>query len=272
MKENVFMPERFYSIDETMSIEKLIQVKESGGFVVVKVIAWNLQNECLEVELGNNLNAVIALEDFTIYPTKHSDGFITPNVYTLIGENICACVKSLESGKIVLSRAENMRKALNFLKDNSTKIYSCMVLSIKKYGAFVDICSGLTGFIHVSELTRSFVKSPIDVGFNTGSYIDCSILDIKEDPCRIKLTHKLAVENIAQKLTPGKIVEVISLFPVSKSHDGYYVYINDNTSGIMDVKSNSKKIPYGKKVKAFVKPTKSSKPDLARLNFLYLLD
>ena len=272
MKENVFMPERFYSIDDNMSIEKLIRAKELGDFVVAKVLAWNSQDKYLEVELGNGLNGIIPLEDFTIYPTSFSDGFITPYVYTLIGENICACVKSVENGEIVLSRAENMLKALDFLKDHSDEIYKCVILNVKEFGVFVDICSGLTGYIHVADLTRSFVKSPTVVGFNVGSYIDCNIVSIKDDSYKIQLSHKGLVENIAQKLNHGDIMEVIALSPVNDKYDGYFVYVNDNTSGIMDVKPGSKKIPYGKKVKVFIKPTRLSRPDLARFNFLYLLN
>ncbi len=75
-------------------------------------------------------------------------------------------------------------------------VYEARVDSIKEYGAFVEIGSGVSGLVHVSELSDDRVQNVADY-INEGQMIKVKVLEI-DKMGRIKLSAK-AVESIKKK-------------------------------------------------------------------------
>ena len=75
-------------------------------------------------------------------------------------------------------------------------VYEARVDSIKEYGAFVDIGSGVSGLVHVSELSDERVQNVNDY-INEGQTIKVKVLEI-DKMGRIKLSAK-AVESVKKK-------------------------------------------------------------------------
>lgn len=68
------------------------------------------------------------------------------------------------------------------------KIYSGKVVSIRDFGAFVEIFRGKEGLLHISELSEDYVASVSDV-VRVGDTIDVKLISI-DDQNRIRLSHK----------------------------------------------------------------------------------
>jgi polyribonucleotide nucleotidyltransferase len=68
------------------------------------------------------------------------------------------------------------------------KIYSGKVVSIRDFGAFVEIFRGKEGLLHISELSNDYVASVSDV-VKVGDTIDVKLISI-DDQDRIRLSHK----------------------------------------------------------------------------------
>jgi polyribonucleotide nucleotidyltransferase len=68
------------------------------------------------------------------------------------------------------------------------KIYSGKVVSIRDFGAFVEIFKGKEGLLHISELSEDYVASVSDV-VKVGDTIDVKLISI-DDQNRIRLSHK----------------------------------------------------------------------------------
>jgi small subunit ribosomal protein S1 len=85
------------------------------------------------------------------------------------------------------------------------------VVSIKDYGAFVELEEGIEGLVHVSEMswTRQ-VKNPKQV-INLGDEVKAVVLDIDVSQNRISLGMKQLEENpyekVVEKFPPGTVVE-----------------------------------------------------------------
>lgn len=75
-------------------------------------------------------------------------------------------------------------------------IYKGTVVTIKEYGAFVDIVPGLAGLVHVSEIADERVNDPNDY-LTEGQLIDVKVLEVDRFG-KIKLSAK-AVAPIAKK-------------------------------------------------------------------------
>lgn len=141
MNENKkIMPENYYPLDTEMSLDKINRAKDSGEFLIAKVISWDSNKNCVNVDLGNNFKGKIPLYDFSIYPVTRPNGNLSPSVYSKIGKNICACVKTISADNtIILSRKENMIRAFNLIEQSENEIVSCMITSIISYGLYVDL-------------------------------------------------------------------------------------------------------------------------------------
>jgi polyribonucleotide nucleotidyltransferase len=76
-------------------------------------------------------------------------------------------------------------------------IYKGTVVTIKEYGAFVDIVPGLAGLVHVSEIADERVNDPNDY-LTEGELIDVKVLEVDRFG-KIKLSAK-AVKSIPKKV------------------------------------------------------------------------
>jgi polyribonucleotide nucleotidyltransferase len=76
------------------------------------------------------------------------------------------------------------------------KIYSGRVVSIKDFGAFVEIAPETDGLCHVSELSDKFVDRVTDV-VQMGDEVKVKVLLI-DDQGRIKLSRKAAMKELGE--------------------------------------------------------------------------
>ena len=104
-------------------------------------------------------------------------------------------VKVLSSDPLVLDEVINLVD----MQINGPKIdavYPAKVVTIKEYGAFVDIAPGVSGLVHVSELAEERVKDVNDY-VSEGDMIDVKVLEIDRFG-KIKLSAK-AVKPLSAK-------------------------------------------------------------------------
>lgn len=83
------------------------------------------------------------------------------------------------------------------------KVYpDSRVVSVKDFGVFVEICPGVEGLCHVSELSEGFVKHVEDV-CKTGDLISVKLIMI-DDQGRLKLSRKAALADEKKGETVAK--------------------------------------------------------------------
>lgn len=68
------------------------------------------------------------------------------------------------------------------------------ITGIKPYGAFVGFEDGVTGLIHISEISNHFVKD-INSYVNIGDYCMLKIIDVDTEHKQLRLSYKALVEN-----------------------------------------------------------------------------
>ena len=78
------------------------------------------------------------------------------------------------------------------------KIYpNSKVVSVKDFGAFVEITPGVEGLCHISELSSGYIKS-VDEVCKMGDIIPVKLLSI-DDQGRLKLSRKAAIAELEKK-------------------------------------------------------------------------
>lgn len=73
------------------------------------------------------------------------------------------------------------------------KVYG-KISGIKPYGAFVKFDDGVSGLIHISELSNGFVRK-IDNYVNIDEYVTCKVIDIDRQHKQLRLSFKALSDN-----------------------------------------------------------------------------
>lgn len=120
-----------------------------------------------------------------------------------IQEETGAKIEIEDSGNVIISSitAESAQKAKIWIERMTEEVevgktYLGKVLSLKEYGAFVEILPGHDGLLHISELSDSYVEKVEDV-VKVGQEILIKVIGI-DDQKRVKLSRKAVLKNKEQ--------------------------------------------------------------------------
>ncbi len=112
-------------------------------------------------------------------------------------EKFAITIECLEDGtiKVIGEDTDVIKEAINVinLQINGPaidSIYNAKVVTIKEYGAFVDIAEGVSGLVHISEFSDERVKD-VNEYVSEGDMIDVKVLEI-DKMGRVKLSAKAA--------------------------------------------------------------------------------
>ena len=110
----------------------------------------------------------------------------------------------LSAREILQEKARKEREArIAAVKVGS--IVTGTVESLQNYGAFVDLGDGLSGLVHISQISLKRIKSPSDV-LNVGDEVNVKIIGVKDG--KISLSMKALEEKEFTATAGGGAVEV----------------------------------------------------------------
>ena len=108
----------------------------------------------------------------------------------------------LSAREILKERQEDMRKK----KISDVKVgqvFHGVVATIKDYGAFIDLGDGLSGLVHISQISHERIKHP-GVVLKEGQEVDVKVIDIKDG--KLSLSIKALLENPEEPDVDDEIV------------------------------------------------------------------
>ncbi len=97
------------------------------------------------------------------------------------------------------------------VKYTKGKIVKGTVTCIEPYGAFMSFDEYYTGLIHISEISKGFVKDIHDF-IDVGDHIYVEILEVDKEEAHLKLSIKNINYKINGKMRKHKIIETPSGF------------------------------------------------------------
>ena len=110
------------------------------------------------------------------------------------GTVVVACEK-LEGAQAAMAQIEALTASVEI-----GKIYQGKVISIKDFGAFIEILPGKDGLCHISELSDEYVSTVTDV-LKVGDQVTVKVIAIDEQD-RVKLSRKQAMRESGLKDPP----------------------------------------------------------------------
>ena len=193
----------------------LLSRKAAAAELAWKKVAEYLENETvLTVKIGGVVNAgVIAyvegLRGF-IPASKLSLSYVE-NLEDFLNKEIQVHVITVdpEKKKLVLSAREILReKAAEARKNKISNVEIGLVTegkveSIQPYGAFIDLGDGLSGLVHVSQISEKRIKSP-DVVLKVGDTVKVKVIAVKDG--KLSLSMKALNDAAAEEIREERVV------------------------------------------------------------------
>ena len=253
MEYQKFIPEGWNDTKENFSLSDLQTAKQNGS--ILQGFAEKCdENFNLQVHLGKNLigmiprNEMDAINNDDFGMTRQS---ICKNK---VGQFVQFKIKEIfNENRLLLSRKEAGKEALNWVKNDlkTGMIVNGIVKNIRKFGAFVDIGGGITGLLHIEDISVSRIKSP-EERFFVGQKIKVMIKSIDKDNNRIVLSYKELLGNWEDNVQDfqEKMVVEGTVKEADQYKNGLFIELKPNLVGLAEYKDG---FSYGQKVNVFIK-------------------
>jgi len=256
MLQQNFLPESMYTIDSSMTYEKLCCFYKEGTTITGNVRRINSSLKVIDVDLGNGCFGSMSLEEATIYPLYKPDGTISPNLYHLVGKTIRATIIGFDSSNQLplLSRKVHMLDAITFFK-NETEFLDAYITGFSKHSAFFDIGAGIMGRSNTKAFATTKFRDVKDIGLHVGDIIPVKIISFSENESRFDVSRVAALPSVFDILSEGDVVTAQVFEQVKDEQEiGYYVQVDKKFNGIVD--SPDVNLRYGDTITVFIKKIK----------------
>ena len=176
------------------------------------------------------------------------------------GQEVTVKILKIEGNKISLSLRETEANPFDVaIKElNEGDVVKARVIKLMKFGAFVEIATGVEGLIPISELARGRFVSRASEIVNVNDMVEAQIIKIDPEKRKISLslkslqsdpwddineyinehdTKKGVIENVEEFGAFIKIIDGITgLIPASKLRRAHLEFSNENVGQEIDVK------------------------------------
>ena len=197
MKDYENMLEESYSLmgdgvhdtDALLAWKKAAELKESKENITVTVTGIVKGGVVADFD---GIRAFIPVSKLSLERIDDCNPFLGKEIEVRVFE------ANIDEDKLILSakeiqkerQDENRKKKLSDVKEG--QVFHGTVATLKDYGAFIDIGDGMSGLVHVSQISHERIKFPGDV-LKEGQEVDVKVIGIKDG--KISLSIKALLEN-----------------------------------------------------------------------------
>jgi len=146
------------------------------------------------IDIGQELPGVIHISQL------QKDQINKPEDVVQVGQTVEVWVRRVKKDRIELTMIEPLGMEWNEIKPDT--VVKGKVVRLESYGAFVDFGAERPGLVHVSEISRGYIKSPNEV-VKEGDEVEAVVLDVNRRKKQIRLSMK-ALEPEIEELVPAK--------------------------------------------------------------------
>jgi ribosomal protein S1 len=145
------------------------------------------------VDVGQELPGVIHISQIQKDPVNKVEDVLQP------GQSVDTWVRRVKKDRIELTMIEPL--GMEWGEILPEMVVKGKVVRLETYGAFVDFGAERPGMVHVSELTRGYVKTPGEV-VKEGDEIEAVVLEVNRKKKQIRLSMKALMPEIVEEEKP----------------------------------------------------------------------
>jgi len=147
------------------------------------------------VDVGQELPGVIHISQIQKDPVNKVEDVLQA------GQSVDTWVRRVKKDRIELTMIEPL--GMEWGEIQPEMVVKGKVVRLETYGAFVDFGAERPGMVHVSELTRGYVKTPGEV-VKEGDEIEAVVLEVNRKKKQIRLSMKALMPEIVEEEKPTR--------------------------------------------------------------------
>jgi small subunit ribosomal protein S1 len=147
------------------------------------------------VDVGQELPGVIHISQIQKDPVNKVEDVLQT------GQSVDTWVRRVKKDRIELTMIEPL--GMEWGEIQPEMVVKGKVVRLETYGAFVDFGAERPGMVHVSELTRGYVKTPGEV-VKEGDEIEAVVLEVNRKKKQIRLSMKALMPEIVEEEKPTR--------------------------------------------------------------------
>ncbi|MBO4864877.1 MAG: S1 RNA-binding domain-containing protein [Eubacterium sp.] len=194
------MGDGVHDTDTLLAWKKAEELKESQENITVTVNGIVKGGVVADFE---GIRAFIPISKLTLERIDDCNPFLEKELEVRVFE------ANMDEDKLILSAKEILRERQELSRQkklSDVKIGQVLhgtVATIKDYGAFIDLGDGISGLVHISQISHQRIKHP-KVVLKVGQDVDVKVIDIKEG--KISLSIKALIDNPEEEVANEDVV------------------------------------------------------------------
>ena len=166
--------------------EELMESQENFTVTVSEVVKGGV------VADFDGIRAFIPISKLSLERIDSCDPFLGKELEVRVFEADMEADKLILSAKEILRERQELSKKKKLSDVKVGQVFTGTVSTLKEYGAFVDIGDGLSGLVHISQISHERIKHP-GVVLKEGQEVNVKVIDIKDG--KISLSIKALLDN-----------------------------------------------------------------------------
>ncbi|MBO5609063.1 MAG: S1 RNA-binding domain-containing protein [Eubacterium sp.] len=166
--------------------EELMESQENFTVTVSEVVKGGV------VADFDGIRAFIPISKLSLERIDSCDPFLGKELEVRVFEADMEADKLILSAKEILRERQELSKKKKLSDIKVGQVFTGTVSTLKEYGAFVDIGDGLSGLVHISQISHERIKHP-GVVLKEGQEVNVKVIDIKDG--KISLSIKALLDN-----------------------------------------------------------------------------
>lgn len=198
-----------YDTDTLIAWEKIGKYKELGEILPVTVSG--IVNKGV-IALVEGVRGFIPVSRLDINHVEDTNDWLGRDIRVRVID------ADMESGKLVLSAKEILREETAAAKKAQREVAIAQievgsvvegtVESLQTYGAFVDLGNGVTGLVHISQISENRIKSPKEA-LEVGQMVQAKVIKNENGKISLSIKELLEEERIKEEEEIKKHVQEV---------------------------------------------------------------
>ena len=197
MKDYEEMLEESYSLmgdgvhdtDALLAWKKAAELKDSQENITVPIIGIVKGGVVADFE---GIRAFIPASRLALERIEDCNPFLGKEIEVRVFEADMDADKLVLSAREILKEQKDLDRKKKISDVKVGQVFHGTVATIKDYGAFIDLDDGLSGLVHISQISHDRIKHP-KVVLSEGQEVDVKVIEIKDG--KISLSIKALIDN-----------------------------------------------------------------------------
>lgn len=147
------------------------------------------------VDIGQELPGVIHISQLQKEQVNKAEDVVQ------VGQDVEVWVRRVKKDRIELTMIEPLEMEWNEIKPET--VVKGKVVRLETYGAFVDFGAERPGLVHVSEMSRGYIKNPNEL-VKEGDEVEAVVLEVNRKKKQIRLSMKSLEPEIEELMKPAR--------------------------------------------------------------------